>query len=341
MKMKHIYILTVLSLLSAGVFSQQDRNLSTWNQSPVLYNPAAVATGDEDFSFFTNFRSQWLTIPEPGVGLRTNTLTAEFKIPDGFRGSNNFGIGLNALNDQTGTAKLMTTNISIPINYTLALDRSNKISIGISPGFYQQSVDRNAQTFENQWNGSQFINLTDIEIGLNSSYASIDLGAGAFYQHTMRNKTRIYGGVALNHLTRQKINFSFGGDRIYMQSVVQVGADITSNKKDLRLQPSILYFKTGTGYNLIAGMTLEHILRESSQITTINKTTCVNYGFYYRHNDALITTLGFKVKGIRFGLAFDANLSYLSQATASVGAIEVYFKSMHLYKKSSSRTKIK
>lgn len=339
--MKNIYIASLFSLLTASVFSQQDRNISTWYQSPVLYNPAAVATGDEDFGFFTNFRSQWLTIPEPGIGLRTNTLTAEFKIPDGFSGNNNFGIGLNALNDQTGSAKLMTTNISIPINYTLSLDRNNKVSIGIAPGFYQQSLDRTAQTFENQWNGQQFISLPDIEIGLNDSYASIDLGAGVFYQYTMRNKTRFYGGLALNHLTRQKINFSFGGDRIYMQSVVQLGADITSRKKDLRLQPSLLYFKTGTGYNLIAGMTFEHILKESSQITTINKTTCVNYGFYYRHNDALITTLGFKIKGIRFGLAFDANLSYLSQATASVGALEVYFKTMSLYKKSSSRTKLK
>ena len=341
MKMKNIYIATVFSLLSVSVFTQQDRNISTWYQSPVLYNPAAVATGEEDFGFFTNFRSQWLTIPEPGIGLRTNTLTAEFKIPDGFSGSNNFGIGLNALNDQTGSAKLMTTNISIPINYTLSLDRNNKVSIGIAPGFYQQSIDRTAQTFENQWNGDQFINLPDIEIGLNDSYASIDLGIGAFYQYTMRNKTRFYGGLALNHLTRQKINFSFGGDRIYMQSVVQLGADITSRKKDLRLHPSLLYFKTGTGFNLITGMSFEHVLKESSQITTINKTTTVNYGFYYRHNDALITTFGFKIKGIKFGIAFDANLSYLSQATASVGAIEVYFKSMHLYKKSSSRTKLK
>ena len=299
MKMKNIYIATVFSLLSASVFTQQDRNISTWYQSPVLYNPAAVATGEEDFGFFTNFRSQWLTIPEPGIGLRTNTLTAEFKIPDGFSGSNNFGIGLNALNDQTGSAKLMTTNISIPINYTLSLDRNNKVSIGIAPGFYQQSIDRTAQTFENQWNGDQFINLPDIEIGLNDSYASIDLGIGAFYQYTMRNKTRFYGGLALNHLTRQKINFSFGGDRIYMQSVVQLGADITSRKKDLRLHPSLLYFKTGTGFNLITGMSFEHVLKESSQITTINKTTTVNYGFYYRHNDALITTFGFKIKGIK------------------------------------------
>ncbi|NBR13893.1 MAG: type IX secretion system membrane protein PorP/SprF [Flavobacteriales bacterium] len=339
--MKNIYFATVLTLLSGNIFGQQDKSLSVWYQSPVLYNAGAVATGEEDFSFFTNFRSQWLTIPEPGIGMRTNTLAAEFKIPDGFKGANNFGIGLNVLNDQTGSAKLMTTNVSIPINYTLALDRKNKISIGISPGFYSQSVDRNAQTFENQWNGQTFVNYSDIEIGLNDSYSSIDLGTGVFYQHTSRNKTRIYGGLALNHLTKQKVNFSFNADRIYMQSVIQLGADITTNKRDLRIQPQLLYFKTGTGYNLTAGVSLEHILREGSEITSINKTTTINYGFYYRHKDALITSLGFKVKGIRFGLAFDANLSYLSQATSSVGAIEVYIKTMHLYRKSSSRTKLK
>ena len=88
-------------------------------------------------------------------------------------------------------------------------------------------------------------------------------------------------------------------------------------------------------------VTLEHILREGSEITTINKTVCVNYGFYYRHKDAISTTFGFKIKGIRVGLAFDANISYLSRATNSIGAIEVYFKSMHLYKKSGSRGKMK
>ena len=113
--MKNIYFATVLTLLSGNIFGQQDKSLSVWYQSPVLYNAGAVATGEEDFSFFTNFRSQWLTIPEPGIGMRTNTLAAEFKIPDGFKGANNFGIGLNVLNDQTGSAKLMTTNVSIPI----------------------------------------------------------------------------------------------------------------------------------------------------------------------------------------------------------------------------------
>lgn len=339
--MKKLYF-TVLILVSGyASFAQQDRNISQWYYSNALYNPAAVATGEEDLSFFTNFRSQWLTIPTPGIGMRTNTLVAEFKVPDGFKGSNNFGVGLVALNEQTGDAKFSTINVNIPINYSLTLDKSNRLTVGISPGFYQQSTNRNAQTWESGWLGYGFLNNEETEIGLNQSYASIDLGLGAFYQHTTRNKTRIFGGLSLNHITRQKINFSFGGDRIYMQSVFQAGADISTSKKDLRLQPNLIFSRAGSSNNLILGMTLEHILKDRSEVTTINKTTCFNYGFYYRHRDALITSIGFKVKGVRMGLCFDANLSYLSQATSSVGAVEVYFKTMLLYRKSSTRTKLK
>jgi len=339
--MKKIYIASMLSLFIGKFSAQQDKNMSVWYYSPVMYNPACVATGDEDFSFTTNARSQWLTIPEAGLGLRTNTLNGEFKIPDGFRGSNNFGIGINAMNDQTGSASLMTTSVSVPINYSLALDRNNKVSVGIAPGFYSQSVNRNNQKWESEWNGTSFVPSTNTELGMNNSYASIDLGAGVFYQHLTKNKTRFYGGLALNHITHHKINFSFTADRIYMQSVLNAGADITTLKRDLRIQPQILFFKAGTANNLVLGVTMEHILKQPSEITTINKTTCVNYGFYYRNKDALITTLGFKVKGVRFGLAFDANLSYLSQASSSIGAVEVYFRAMGLYKKSSSRTKLK
>ncbi|MBM3186203.1 MAG: type IX secretion system membrane protein PorP/SprF, partial [Bacteroidetes bacterium] len=216
-----------------------------------------------------------------------------------------------------------------------------KLSIGLSPGFYQQSIDRASQTWESDWNGSVFAPDKNTELGLNDSYSSIDLGTGLYYQHEYRNKTRLFGGVAFNHLTRQKINFSFGADRMYINTVLTAGADITTNKRDLRVQPSIIYFRNGPGYNLMGGVLMEHILRDGSEITTINKTVCVNYGFFYRHKDAISTTFGFKIKGIRVGLAFDANISYLSQATNSLGAFEVYFKSMHLYKKSGSRGKIK
>jgi hypothetical protein len=126
-----------------------------------------------------------------------------------------------------------------------------------------------------------------------------------------------------------------------MQTVVHAGANIVTRKRDLRVNPQLMYFKTGPGANIVAGVSLEHILKEGSSITNINKTVTVDYGFYYRHLDALITTFGFKFKGFKMGIAFDANLSSLNQATNSIGAIEIYLKTLHLYKKSNKRGKIK
>ena len=125
-----------------------------------------------------------------------------------------------------------------------------------------------------------------------------------------------------------------------MQTVIHAGANIFTRKRDLRILPQLMYFKTGPGSNLIGGISLEHILKEGSAITNINKTVTVNYGFYYRYRDALVTTLGFKFKGFRMGVAFDANLSYFNQATNSLGGFEVYLKTLHLYKKSGKRDKI-
>ena len=338
--MKKIILFSATALCFLQVNAQQDKNISAWYQSQVLYNPAAVATGTEDYSIFTNYRAQWLTVPE--AGMRTNTLNAEFKIRDGAMSRNSFGVGISAMNDQTGDASFMTTSVSIPFNYTIALDRNNKFSVGLTPGFYQQSVNRANQTWENEWNGINFFSTpSSTELSLNGSYATIDLGTGLYYQHSTRNKSSFYAGYALNHLTRQKIAFSFGGDKMYMNMVVQAGADLTTKRRDFRVQPSMIYFRTGPSYNFTAGVSFEHTIKEGSEITNINKSNNVTYGFYYRHNDAVVATVGMKIKAIKFGLAFDANYSKLSQATSSLGAVEVYFKSLLYYKKMNHRGKLR
>ena len=133
--MKKIAII-ILCIGFGKFYAQQDKSISMWSQSPMMYNAGAVATGEEDYSFFTNFRYQWFTVGNKAM--RTNILNASFKIPDGFLGTNNFGIGINAVNDQTGDIGFMTTAVSVPINYTIALDKRNKLSVVVSPGFYQQ-----------------------------------------------------------------------------------------------------------------------------------------------------------------------------------------------------------
>lgn len=341
--MKSKFILSITALLAFSANAQHDRLISNWSQSAVIYNPAAVATGQNDMSFFANHRSQWLTVPDMGVGMRTNFVNGEFKVKEsGSMGNiNSFGMGFSVLSDQTGTANLTTLSVSIPINYTIGLDRRNKLSIGMSPGFIQQSSDRGSQTWENQWDGNIFNPATGVETSINGSYATMDLGAGVYFQHQLKTRSTLYFGYAVNHLVKPRMAWSFTGDKMYMQMVLQGGADLETRNKDLRIQPNVIFFKTGKTNSLTAGVTFENTIKEGSKITGINKSNCVNYGVYYRHKDAVVATFGMKVDRFRFGVSFDANTSRLNQATGGIGGAEIYFKALVNYKKFNSRSRIK
>ena len=52
--MKNI-LFALFALVTVSNFAQQDKSISMWYQSPMMYNAGSVATGAEDFGFFTNF----------------------------------------------------------------------------------------------------------------------------------------------------------------------------------------------------------------------------------------------------------------------------------------------
>lgn len=340
--MKKIITLITIIILTVSTRAQQAYNSSVWMQSPALFNPGAMASGAEDYSFFTNCRLQYLAMD--GMMMRTNTLSMGFKISDGAYSKNNFGIGLNVINDQSGDNKLMTNAITIPINYSIQMNDYNKVSLGVAPGVYLQSYDPSTQNWESDWNGNGFNGLMGDPIFINStisrsSYGALNVNAGLHFQNTQRNKSKLYGGIALNHLSRQKINFTNTADRLYGQLVVNAGADLVTRRKDIRIQPQVMYFRNGPSNNFIMGVGCEHLLETGSIITNINKSKSFSYAAFYRWNDAVVATVNYKFQNFKIGLAFDANVSRLNSATSGIGAVEFYFKSMHIYRK--RKTKIK
>ena len=146
----------------------------------------------------------------------------------------------------------------------------------------------------------------------------LDINAGVFYQNVQRNKSRLYAGASMNHLTRQKINFTNTGDKLYAQIVVNLGADITTRRKDIKIQPQMMYFRNGPSNNLILGIGCEHILESGSVITNINKSSTFSYAAFYRWNDAVVANINYKIKNFRIGLSFDANVSRLKSASSGV-----------------------
>ena len=342
--MNKIIIVFSLIVTAYSLKAQQAYNSSMWMQSPSIFNAGAVATGDEDYSFFTNCRLQYLTMN--GSMMRTNSLSAGFKMSDGAYSKNNFGFGINVINDQSGDNQFMTNAITIPINYSIQMDERNKLSVGVAPGVYLQSYDPTLQNWESNWNGSNFNGLGNNTGGdpifLNStisrsSYGALDVNAGIHYQHIRRNKSRFYSGIAMNHLSRQKINFTQTGDKLYAQIVINAGADLATRRKDLKIQPQMMYFRNGPSNNMIFGIGCEHILESGSVVTNINKSKAFSYAAYYRWKDAVVATVNYKFKNFKFGIAFDANISRLNSATSGIGAVEVYFKSIHIYRKKKTK----
>jgi type IX secretion system PorP/SprF family membrane protein len=324
-KMKTKIIL--LSSLFFGITSlkaQQDIHSSNWYYANALINPAAVATDGSTYSIYTNFRLQYFTLG--GAPMRTNSLSAEMKMPDQSGSSNSFGMGLNFYNDQTGDGRFMTNSFAIPVSYTINLDYQNKLSIGLSPGFYTQGYNPNYQTWESQWNGTTFNPDAVSGENLNRSYVALDMGAGMFYQIERDDRSKYFAGFSAKHLTRPKIDFSFNGDKLYPLYTIHAGAEFTSKKKYLKVRPNVVYYSNGANKSVVFGSSAETLLDEGARVTTLRKYKSLQYGFYYRWNDAIIATFGVNIEGFMAGLSFDANVSSLNSASNSIGAIELYFK---------------
>jgi len=322
--MNKLFLFTSLFVGVSLLNAQQDIHSSNWYFSNALINPAAVSTDGSTYSVFTNFRMQYMTVT--GSPMRTNSLSAEMKIPSQSGGNNAFGLGLNFYNDQTGDARFMTNSFSIPVNYTIQVDFQNKLSIGLAPGFYTQGFNNKYQTWESQWNGTTFNSDAVSGENLNRSYAALDIGTGVFYQFERDNRSKYFAGFSAKHLTRPKIDFSFGGDKLYPLYTIHAGAEFTTRKNYFKIRPNVIYNISGPNKSLVFGTSAETLLDEGARVTTLRKYKSLQYGFYYRWNDAIIATFGVNIEGFMAGLSFDANVSSLNGATNSIGAIELYLK---------------
>jgi type IX secretion system PorP/SprF family membrane protein len=334
----------ILFVACLGMFvqirAQYAHNYSLFYQTHGLINPASIASSFEDFGFSTGFKLQ--NPPMSGTKIRTNSLLAEFKISDGPMSKNNFGIGVTIINEGMGESKLMHTEVNLPINYSIQMDQFSKLTIGATAGMILVGYDPTLPSWESNWTGWNYNGTVGDPIYINdnlsiSSNAAFNVNSGVLYQYSTRNRSRFFGGAAINHINKPRFSFTETGGRMYNQIVFHGGADLTTRRKDLRVQPQFLAFKNGPSSNIIAGVMFENILKNGSDITNILKSTTINYGAFYRWKDAVTLNFNYKISNFRFGLAADISVSRLSTANKGFGSIELFFKSTHLYSKKKTK----
>lgn len=329
---KKIFLLIGIVLSSVvTVSAQQDKHFSMFSTSKVQSNPAAAGFFEGDYQVFTNYRNQWSAVSDNPF----NTISASFDTR--FEAGNGFlGTGINFYNDVSGDAKYTVNQITVPVSYAIELSKTNYLSIGLAPSYYQRSISSTNVSWDNQWTGVDFntsVNNGETVPSENLSVGKFDLNAGVFWQGSLSKYSWLGIGVSAQHLTKQKINYFTVDNGLYRKLIVSAYGNFGQKNSNFTLRPNAMMFFQGPNKMFIVGSGFDFMIKGNSLHTAYNKRTSIELGVYGRVKDAFIINALFHMSGLTVGASVDLNTSSLNQASGGFGAMEFLLA----YKFSNSR----
>jgi type IX secretion system PorP/SprF family membrane protein len=289
-----------------------------------MVNAAAPVMGNGSMSFYSGMRMQWFTIDD--ASMRTNTAMFLAKLGEG--SSNGFlSMGFNFYNDVTGDNAIKTNSFGIPVNFTLQVDRSLQVSIGISPKLTYRTI-ANSGTWDAQWNGKSFddgISSGESLIISNGSY--FDMQTGIFVKKVFSQKSRLMVGASLDHVAKPN-STSIGSfsDQLNRRYLLHSGLLIHGKSRLYSYQPSLYASFQGGHYNVLGGFECIYHAKEASRSLIFENGIDVSMAFMYRYMDALIFQLAYRTAGLEIGAGYEVNASKLTRATKSFGAGELFIR---------------
>ncbi|MFK7947274.1 MAG: PorP/SprF family type IX secretion system membrane protein [Saprospiraceae bacterium] len=334
--MKKTVIAFSLLFISVLAFSQ-DRNFTQFYASPLTFNPALTGAFEGRHRVILNYRNQWQSIlPEPfttaGVSFDMN-----FKPYKVQTSPDKFGVGLTFFTDKAGPGEFTTNQMGFSGAYHKALDKYGKhyISGGFQFGINQKTLSYNDLTFQDQFNGSTgYVEETREKLPQNS-FAFGDLAAGLQWSLSPKDRTLVYAGLAVHHITRPDVSFYQEDDditinsRLHTKFAGHLGLQLPVADK-VSLQPRIMAYVQGPHVEINTGANL------AFKLSDYNDTNFILGGWFRPVTDiegsydldAAVILVGFQIAGLQFGVSYDVNVSNLSNATNGRGALE--FSAMYI-----------
>lgn len=224
---KHVLIVTFLSILCLPLNGQQLASWSSFHETGFVWNPAMTARYTQ-WEFSGTHRQEWL-----GFDDAPQVSTVSFQMPF-YQNVNISSAGAYLERDQVGPFENYAFGISYAFKFRPKLQRrgiQDELSLGFSLKGSRYQFDRNVLTFFDA-NATPFINELD------ESYQSFvpNLSLGVFYSSRNafenHNTSFYFLGMSLNQLAPLKaVSIKLPGDR--------------AETWDIRLQPHLL---TNLGY---------------------------------------------------------------------------------------------
>lgn len=339
-------VATVALATSIWSASAQDVHFSHFSHSPLTLNPA-LAGANYQMQGIINYRNQWKQVAVP---FKTTAASFDMRLNANKRNkSGHLAAGINFFNDQAGEAKVVTNNVNLNLAYHILINDENTFGAGIYTGFGQRYIDAESGQWASQYDGLQYnAALNPGETFLTDRFSFADVGAGMVYSYkksdgymTKNDNLWINAGAAVYHLNRPKYSFlNAPEERMYMRVSAFANAIVGINNTRLSLMPAIYYQRQGTAQELLTGTYFRFLIKESSNYTGYYKASAASFGVFYRNKDAAIIKGMLEWGDVAFGVAYDFNISTLSEVSKSRGGIEFFLRYNMLGGKMAGRARI-
>lgn len=292
----------------------QDIHYAQFHNVPLYQSPAMTGLMNGDYRISGVYRSQWESVP---VQYRTFGLGFDMKVLESKSGV--LGAGLFISRDQAGDSNLSLTTINLSAAYTLRMGKKSLVTLGFNVGSGQRSFDFLRLTFDNQFNGDQFI--PDSNTGENFENTNnfyIDLGTGLNYRFQASRRTKLDIGVGAMHLNQPDQAFDDDDEiNLPMRLTAYLNGSFRMNAKSDMLIRGLFHNQSPYQETAFGLGWRYHLSFKKS------KETALSFSTHYRLGDAIIPMIEIDYGPWRGGLSYDINISDFNVATNNRGGPEI------------------
>lgn len=307
-------IYTAGLILAMANLTAQDFHLSQYDAAPINFNPALTGLFKGNIRIHGHYRTQWSAIASKPF--QTGIISADMPVK-----GKKLSVGIQIANFRAGTGNYNVFSPQLAAGYDIKLDKNNNhhISIGLSLGAIQKSVDMNKLTFGDQfspYNGGGFDNsLPNNESTTTTSYVLFDSNAGLIYYYGKESaRVNPFIGVAFRHLNQAKESFFSQDNRLPLHTWIHGGVKVNVNER-ISFLPKGIYMYQKAASEITTTLHMQYYIKKSDAYLIFGPT--------WRNKDAAIVEAGLKYGKFTYLLSYDINTSSLKNVTNSRGGLEL------------------
>ncbi|MGD1843101.1 MAG: PorP/SprF family type IX secretion system membrane protein [Thermonemataceae bacterium] len=310
---------TLVILFSSGKGYSQGFYYSQFHQTPLLTNPAMVAS-DDLLKLDLRYRSQ--SIGPGGQAFITPVFSGIYPMVSKKTGKRWGGIGGMIMQDEAGLGGvLQTTGGALAFAYNFNIKPGNYISVGVQGGYYQRVLDETQLT-----TGNQFVTGTD-DLGedlqnLNASFLSIESGVFWNLEDTATRTRRAYIGFSARQLNQPTLNFTDVGDNQFPLSFIATAGVRVLRTDQFEIVPNGRFIQQGSTNQINAGASFRYLFGQTVSEEGLYSESSIGFNSWYSLNNALIAGIEINYKKLFAAFSYDFSLANPENRGLANGATE-------------------